>query len=222
MSECLQYEIDPIKITESVLGGVLVAVDIITFSQDEYPKDTSYPICLIAAAHTRGLSIASKVYTRLFIANMATVSEEKSIIMGFASYLDTFNGGTLAAHYGACTSLDDGFDIPYLLLRTRDQHPEMYAGLTRSLARFRYHDTCQYAKEKMNLPSAELDYVESYFSLARKPEAQMDGDVRAGMAEYWKSGDTSVLRYGLTNVYNCLRIAQSQIRKSMCCTDIPL
>jgi len=73
----------------------------------------------------------------------------------------------------------------------------------------------------MSLPSAELDYVESYYGLARTPDAVIP-DVKAAMDGYWRSGDASALRSGLANAYNCLRIAQSQIKKTICCTDIPL
>ena len=47
-------------------------------------------------------------------------------------------------------------------------------------------------------------------------------DARTAMDSYWRSGDASVLKNGLANAYNCLRIAQSQIKKTICCTDIPL
>lgn len=220
MSECLQFEIDPLKITESVIGGVLMAVDVLVFSPDDYPSDPEHPVCMIAAAHTTGLSSISKVYTKLFVANTASPLEESLIIKSFCGYLDVFNGGTLAVHYGATESMDEGFDLPYLLLRARDNHPEVYIDLKRGLGKFRFHDTCMFARKNLNLSSNDLEHVESYYGLARKPEAGIS-DVRAGFARYWREGDASVLRFGLTNVYNCIRIAQSQIRRSICCTDVP-
>jgi hypothetical protein len=71
------------------------------------------------------------------------------------------------------------------------------------------------------VPSADLDYVEGYYGLRRVEEAMVD-DVRASLAAYWRAGDQGVVKYALANAYNCLRVAQSQIRKSICCTDIPL
>ncbi|MCD1294693.1 hypothetical protein CUJ83_06725 [Methanocella sp. CWC-04] len=222
MSESFQFEIDPLKISESYLGGVLVALDVLSFSEEEYPGEPEDPICLIAAAHTTGLSSISKVYTKLFVASDPSIFEEGQVIKNFYTYLDMFEGGTLVTHYGCGKSLDDGFDIPYMLLRVRDNHPEVYPGLKRALLKFREHDTCSYVKSKMNLPSPELDYVESFYGLIRKPDAELSGDVRSCMAAYWKAGQGDVLKHGITNVYNCIRIAQSQIKKTICCTDIPL
>lgn len=220
MSQCLQFEIDPLKISGEAVGSVLVALDISVYSKEEYPGPTA-PVCIISASHTGGLSSISKVYTKLFIAGSPTLAEEKLIIRDFSAYLSMFEGGTLAVHYGASDSADEGFDVPYLLSRTKNEHTEIYPALHRALARFKRHDTCSYVKEHMNLPSAELDYVESYYGQARKQDAIV-GDVKSAMDEYWRTGDGTALKSGLTNAYNCLRIAQSQIKKTICCTDIPL
>lgn len=221
MSQCLQFEIDPLKISGDVVGSVLVSVDILIYSKDEFPKEPKEPICLISVAHTGGLSSISRAYTKLFIAGSPALSEEKAILRDFAAYLDMFDGGTLAVHYGASDSPDEGLDVPYLLARAKDEHPELYPTLRRALSRFKRHDTCAYVKEHMNLPSAELDYVESYYGLARKQDAII-GSARSAMEDYWRSGDTMALKCALANAYNCLRIAQSQIKKTICCTDIPL
>ena len=221
MSQCLQFEIDPLKISDNFVGSVLVAVDVIAYARDEYPRDAKAPICLIAAAHTGGLSSVSRVYTKLFVAGGTAASEERSVLRDFSSYLDMFEGGTLAAHYGACDSPDEGFDLPYILLRVRDCHTDLYPVTRRALSKFKRHDTCAYAKSHINLPSSELDYVENYYGLARKPEAVI-GDAMSAMDSYWKAGDATALRYALTNAYNCIRIAQSQLKKTICCTDFPL
>jgi hypothetical protein len=218
MSQTLQFEIDPLQISGDVVGSVLVALDVLVYSREDYPQPKE-PVCLIAAAHTGGLSSISKVYTKLFVAGSPEALEEKLILRDLSAYLNMFEGGTLAAHFGALD--EEGFDVPYLLARTKFVHPEVYPTLRRALGRLKRHDTCLYVKENMNLPSAELDYVESYYSLARRPEAIM-ADTRAAMDDYWRSGDTSALKSGLTNAYNCLRIAQSQLKKTICCTDIPL
>lgn len=221
MSQCLQFEIDPLKVTENVVGSVLVALDVVPYAREDYPKDAKAPICLVAAAHTGGLSSISRVYTKLFIASSGTAAEERAILRDFGAYLDMFEGGTIAAHYGAVDSIEDGFDLPYILLRVRGDHPELYPVVRRALNKFKRHDTCAYAKEHLNLPSSELDYVESYYGLARRPEAVI-GDARSAMDAYWKAGDTTALKYALTNAYNVIRIAQSQIKKTICCTDIPM
>jgi DNA polymerase elongation subunit (family B) len=220
MSQTLQFEIDPLRISGDFVGSVLVAVDVMAYSREDYPRPDA-PVCLIAAAHTGGLSSISKAYTKLFIAGAPTLQEERLIMRDFAAYLDMFDGGTLAAHYGASDQEDEGFDVPYLLARAKSLHPEVYVSLRRPLNKLKRHDTCAYVKENMNLPSAELDYVESYYGLARKPDAIIP-DVKAAMDSYWRSGDASALKSGLANAYNCLRIAQSQIKKTICCTDIPL
>ncbi|HTY91751.1 MAG TPA: hypothetical protein VMC84_11295 [Methanocella sp.] len=220
MSQTLQYEIDPLRISGEFVGSVLVAVDVMAYSREDYPRPES-AICLIAAAHTNNLSSISKAYTRLFVAGAPTLLEEKLILRDFAAYLDMFDGGTLAAHYGASDSPDEGFDVPYLLARAKNEHPELYASLRRPLGRLRRHDTCAFVKENMSLPSAELDYVESYYGLARRPDAIIP-DTRAAMDSYWRTGDAPALKSGLANAYNCLRIAQAQIKKTICCTDIPL
>jgi hypothetical protein len=218
MSQTLQFEIDPLRVSENVVGSVLVALDILAYSKEDYPRPTE-PVCLIAAAHTGNLSSISKAYMKLFIAGGP--AEEKLVLRDFSAYLGMFDGGTLAAHYGASDSPEEGFDVPYLLSRAKREHPELYPALGRALARFKRHDTCGYVKENMNLPSAELDYVESYYGLARKADAIIP-DVRTAMDAYWGSGDATVLKNGLVNAYNCLRIAQSQLKKTICCTDVPL
>ena len=221
MSQCLQVEIDPLKISDQYLNGVLLAVDVLAFSRDECPAEADQPVCLIAAAHTTGLSAVSRVYARLFVGSTASELEESQVLKGFLSYLDLFDGGTITAHYGAVETAEEGFDLPYLMLRARDAHPELYPPLKHALKKFHKHDTCLYVKHNMSLPSADLDYVEGYYSLLRGADASID-DPRSGLATYWRDGDRAVLRYGLANVYNCLRIAQAQIKKSVCCTDIPL
>jgi hypothetical protein len=221
MSQCLQVEIDPLRISQDYLNGVLVAVDVLAFSPDEYPAGSDYPICLIAAAHTTGLSSISKAYVKVFVGATASELEEGQVLKGFLNYIDTFDGGTIAAHYGATESIETGFDLPYMLLRARDYHPEIYPRLRQTLMRFRKHDTCLFVKDHLSVPSADLDYVEGYYGLRRVEEAMVD-DVRASLAAYWRSGDQGVVKYALANAYNCLRVAQSQIRKSICCTDIPL
>jgi DNA polymerase elongation subunit (family B) len=221
MSECLQVEIDPLKISDEYLNGVLVAVDVLPFSPDEYPSGADQPVCLIAAAHTTGLSSISKAYMKLFVAATASELEEGLVLKGFLSYIDTFDGGTVAAHYGATDAIEEGFDLPYLLLRARDYHPEIYPLLRHTLLKFRKHDTCLYVKDRMNVPSADLDYVEGYYGLPRVDESRVE-DVRAALAAYWRAGDRTVIKYAIANAYNTLRIAQSQIRKSICCTDISL
>ena len=221
MSQCLQVEIDPLKISDQYLNGVLLAVDVIPFSHDECPSEPDQPVCLIAAAHTSGLSSISRVYAKLFVAGTASELEERQVMKSFLSYLDMFDGGTLAAHYGAVETAEEGFDLPYLLLRARDVQPELYPHLKHALKKFRKHDTCLYVKNNMNLPSADLDYVEGYYGLLRRPEAVVD-DPRASLAAYWRDGERSVLKFGLANVYNTLRIAQAQIKKSVCYTDFPL
>ncbi|HTX43466.1 MAG TPA: hypothetical protein VMC61_01965, partial [Methanocella sp.] len=148
-------------------------------------------------------------------------AEEKQVLRDFSTYLGMFDGGTLAAHYGASDTPEEGFDVPYLLYRAKHEHPELYPSLRRALGRFKRHDTCNFVKENMNLPSAELDYVESYYGLARRPDAIIP-DVRGAMDGYWGTGDPAVLKHALTNAYNCLRIAQAQLKKTICCTDIPL
>ena len=220
MSQTLQFEIDPLKVSGDVVGSVLVAVDVLAYAREGYPRPEA-PICLIAAAHTSNLSSISRAYTKLFIAGAPTLQEEKLILRDFAAYLDMFDGGTLAAHYGAADSPEEGFDVPYLLARAKGEHPEVYVSLRRPLNRLKRHDTCAYVKENMSLPSAELDYVESYYGLARRPDAIVP-DAKTAMDSYWRSGDASALKNGLTNAYNCLRIAQAQIKKTICCTDIPL
>jgi len=112
MSQTLQFEIDPLRISGDFVGSVLVAVDVMAYSREDYPRPDA-PVCLIAAAHTGGLSSISKAYTKLFVAAAPTLQEEKLIIRDFAAYLDMFDGGTLAAHYGA--SNEEGFDVPYLM-----------------------------------------------------------------------------------------------------------
>lgn len=221
MSQCLQVEIDPLKISDQYLNGVLLAVDVLAFSHEECPVEPDQPVCLIAAAHTSGLSAVSRVYARIFVAATASELEEKQVLKSFLAYLDMFDGGTLAAHYGAVETAEEGFDLPYSLLRARDVHPELYPSLKHALKKFRKHDTCLYVKHNMNLPSADLEYVEGYYSLLRRPDATVD-DPRASLAAYWRDEDRSVLKFGLANVYNTLRIAQSQIKKSVCCTDVPL
>jgi hypothetical protein len=221
MSQCLQVEIDPLKITEEYLNGVLVAVDVLPFSPEEYPASPDYPVCLVAAAHTSGLSSISRAYVKLFVAATASELEEGQVLKGFLSYLDMFDGGTIAAHYGACEDIEHGFDLPYVMLRARDYHPGLYPQLRHALLKFRKHDTCAFVKANLNVPSADLDYVENYYGLRRCDDARAE-DARAGMAAYWRSGDQGIIKYALANAYNCLRIAQSQIRKTICCTDIPL
>ncbi len=221
MSQCLQMEIDPLKITDEYLKGVLISVDALVFSPDEYPSGTDQPVCLIAAAHTTGLSSISKAYVRVFVGATASELEEGQVLKSFLGYLDMFGAGTITAHYGAVEGIENGFDLPYMLLRARDSHPEIYPGLRRTLAAFRKHDTCLFAKAHLNTPSADLDYVESYYGLQRTDEARVE-DVRAALAAYWRESDPAVVKYAVANVYNTLRIAQSQIRKSICCTDIPL
>jgi hypothetical protein len=218
MSQTLQFEVDPLRVSEDIVGSVLVAVDVLAYAREEYPRPTE-PVCLIAAAHTGNLSSVSKAYVKLFVAG--SPAEEKLVLRDFTAYLGMFDGGTLAAHYGAVETAEEGFDLPYLLLRARDVQPELYPALKHALKKFRKHDTCLYVKHNMNLPSADLDYVEGYYGLLRRPEAAVD-DPRASLAAYWRDGDRSVLKFGLANVYNTLRIAQAQIKKSVCCTDIPL
>ncbi len=220
MSQTLQFEIDPLKISGEIVGSVLVAIDIMAYSREDYPRPTE-PVCLIAVAHTTNLSSISRAYTKLFVAGGPTPAEEKLILRSLSAYLDMFEGGTLAVHYGASDSPDEGFDVPYLLARTGNEHPELYPTLARALARFKRHDTCGYVKAHLALPSAELDYVESYYGLARRPAAIIP-DARSAMDGYWRAGDAAALKSGLANVYNCLRIAQAQIKKTICCTDIPL
>lgn len=220
MSQTLQFEIDPLRISSDVVGSVLVAIDVLAYSREDYPMPGP-PICVIAAAHTNNLSSISKAYTKLYIAGSPSAAEEKLILREFTAYLDMFDGGTLVSHYGASDSADEGFDVPYLLARAKGEHPELYPSLRRALGRFKRHDTCGYVKENMNLPSAELDYVESYYGLARKQDAIIP-DVKAAMDGYWSAGDASALKNSLANAYNCLRIAQAQIKKTICCTDIPL
>jgi hypothetical protein len=221
MSECLQVEIDPLRISDEYLNGVLMAVDVLSFSPDEYPTGSDQPICLIAAAHTTGLSSVSKAYMKLFIAATASELEEGQVLKDFLGYLDLLSRGTIAAHYGAVEGIENGFDLPYLLLRARDYHPGVYSPLRHALNNFRKHDTCLYVKSHLNTPSADLDYVEGYYGLQRIEEARID-DVRAALASYWRAGDPAVVKYALANAYNTLRIAQAQIRKSICCTDISL
>jgi uncharacterized protein YprB with RNaseH-like and TPR domain len=221
MSECLQVEIDPLKITDEYLNGVLVSVDVLSFSPDEYPSGTDQPICLIATAHTTGLSSISKAYVKVFIGATASELEEGQVLRSFLNHIDMFNGGTITAHYGAVEGIENGFDLPYMLLRARDCHPEIYPKLRHALSGFRKHDTCLFVKSHLNVPSADLDYVESYYGLQRIEEARVD-DVRAALAAYWRESDPAVIKHAIANAYNTLRIAQSQIRKSICCTDIPL
>jgi uncharacterized protein YprB with RNaseH-like and TPR domain len=221
MSECLQVEIDPLKISDEYLNGVLISVDVLSFSPDEYPSGSDQPVCLIAAAHTTGLSSVSKAYVKLFLGATASELEEGQVLKGFLGHLDLFGRGTIAAHYGAVEGIENGFDLPYLLLRARDYHPDLYPQLRHALNGFRKHDTCLYAKAHLNTPSADLDYVERYYGLQRVEEARVD-DVRAALAAYWRESDQAVIKYAIANAYNTLRIAQSQIRKSICCTDIPL
>lgn len=221
MSKCLQVEIDPIKISHEVLGGVLVAMDILTYSPEEYPSDPKYPVCVIAVSHTSGLSWASRAYTKLYIAAEPSIKEEALILRDFADYLDVLGGGTLTAHYGA---LDEGdvFDLPYLLGRARAVHPSIYPKLAVSLGHFKRHDTCLYVRERMGLPSSELEYAESHYGLTRGADVILEDDMRAYMDRYWKIGDEKVLKHAITNVYNTLRIAQAQIRKSIRCADFLL
>ena len=221
MSECLQLEIDPLKISDEYLNGVLVAVDVLVFSPDEYPAGADQPVCLIAAAHTTGLSSVSKAYVKVFAGATASELEEGQVLRAFLTYLETLCGGTIAAHYGAAESIEAGFDLPYLLLRARDHHPELYPQLRHALQQFRKHDTCLFVKDHLNVPSADLDYVEGYYGLQRVDGARID-DVRAALAARWRTGDQAVIRHAVANAYNTLRIAQAQIRKSICCTDIPL
>jgi DNA polymerase elongation subunit (family B) len=221
MSECLQVEIDPLRISDEYLNGVLVSVDILSFSPDEYPSGSDQPICLIAAAHTTGLSSISKAYVKVFMGATASELEEGQVLKGFLGYIDRFNGGTIAAHYGAVEGIENGFDLPYMLLRARDYHPEIYPQLRHALNGFRKHDTCLFVKANLNTPSADLDYVEGYYGLQRVEDARVD-DVRAALAAYWRAGNRTVVKYALANAYNTLRIAQSQIRKSICCSDISL
>lgn len=221
MSKCLQVEIDPIRISHEALGGVLVAVDILTYSPDEYPSDPKYPVCLIAVSHTSGLSWASKAYTKLYIAADSSVKEEGLILRDFADYLDILGGGTLTAHFGALDG-NDVFDVPYLLGRAKAAHPQVYPKLSSSLAHFKRHDTCMYVREKMGLPSSELEYAESHYGLTRGPDAILEDDIRAAMDRHWKARDEMVLKFAITNVYNTLRIAQAQIRKSIRCADFLL
>lgn len=221
MSQSLQVEIDPLKISENYLNGVLLAIDVLAFSPDEYPSSPDFPVCLITAVHTSGLSSISRAYAKMFVAATASELEESQVLKSFISHVDMFDGGTIAAHYGACEGIEQGFDLPYMLLRARDCHPELYPHLRHTLLKFKKHDTCSFVKDNMNMPSADLDYVESYYGLKRCEDARVD-DARASLAAYWRENDSSVIKYGLANAYNCLRIAQSQIRKSICCTDIPL
>ncbi len=218
MSQALQFEIDPLRASADAVGSVLVALDVLAYSREEYPRPAE-PVCLIAAAHTGSLSSVSRAYVKLFVAG--SPADEKPVLRDFTAYLGMFDSGTLAAHYGASDSPEEGFDVPYLLARARTSHPELEPALRRALGRLKRHDTCSYAKENLNLPSAELDYVESYYGLARKPDAIIP-DVRTAMDAYWRAGDATVLKNGLTNAYNCLRIAQAQLKKTICCTDIPL
>ncbi len=158
---------------------------------------------------------------KLFIGATASELEEGQVLKGFADYIDLFSGGTVTAHYGAVEGIENGFDLPYMLLRARDYHPELYPRLRHSLQKFRKHDTCLFVKNHMNVPSADLDYVEGYYGLQRVDEARVE-DVRAALAAYWRAGDQAIIRYAIANAYNTLRIAQSQIRKSICCSDISL
>lgn len=218
MSRTLQYEIDPLRISGEFLGGVLVAVDVMAYAAEDYPGPGA-PVGLVAAAHTTGLSSISRAYVKLFVAGAPSQDEEGAVLRDFAAYLGTFDGGTLAAHYGAADSPDEGFDVPHLLGRARAAHPGLYPALRRALDGFRRHDTCAYAKENLALPSAELDYVEGYYGLARVPGAIIP-DVKTALDAYWGAGDAAALKCGVANAYNCLRIAQAQIRKAICCTDI--
>ncbi len=220
MSQTLHLEIDPLRASEDAVGSVLVALDVLAYSREEYPLPAE-PVCLIAAAHTGNLSSVSRAYVKLFVAGGPSAAEEKCALRDFSAYLGMFDSGTLAAHYGASDSPDEGFDVPYLLARANLAHPELRPALGRALGRFKRHDTCNYVKENMSLPSAELDYVESFYGLARRPDAIIP-DARTAMDAYWRAGDPGVLKYALTGAYNCLRIAQAQLKKTICCTDIPL
>ena len=123
MSQCLQFEIDPLKISEDVVGSVLVAVDVIAYAREEHPREARSPICLVAAAHTGGLSSISRVYTKLFVAAAPSREEERAILRDFSAYLGMFDGGTLTAHYGAFE--ENGFDLNYIVTRIREGHPEL-------------------------------------------------------------------------------------------------
>ncbi len=221
MSECLQVEIDPLQISDEYLNGVLVAVDILSFSPDEYPSGSDQPDLPDRRGAYDRAQLHQQGVRKAFVGATASELEEGQVLKGFLGYLDMFNSGTIAAHYGAVEGIENGFDLPYMLLRARDYHPEIYPQLRHALDGFRKHDTCLFVKAHLNTPSADLDYVEGYYGLQRVEEARVD-DVRAALAAYWRESDPAVIKYAIANVYNTLRIAQSQIRKSICCTDIPL
>ena len=101
MSQTLQFEIDPLRISSDVVGSVLVAIDVLAYSREDYPLPGP-PVCVIAAAHTNNLSSISKAYTKLYIAGSPSAAEEKLILREFTAYLDMFDGGTLAAGTMRC------------------------------------------------------------------------------------------------------------------------
>jgi hypothetical protein len=222
MSKSLQFEIDPLKVSEEAIGGVLIGVDVLSFSTEDYPQKAGDPICIVAAAHTSGLSSISKVYTRLFVAGSATIDEEGQVLASLNEYLGKFNTGTLTAHYGFGQDIAEGYDLPYIMARAKECHPQLYVPLMTAAGKYRQHDICRFAKENTSMPSTDMDDLEGYYGIPRNEASILDGDVRSAIMDYWKAGDGRALRYAVANVYDCIRIAQAQIRRSVCCTDVPL
>jgi len=207
-----QFEVDPYAIAEQQIGPCLAAFDIETYSA-ELPTEAQDPVVAIGVGHTTGLGAASKVYLRCFASPSPALEDEARLLERFLDHLDLLPGGTLCAHWGFGETLEDGFDTPYLRLRCRKHHPHLPGRLEGSMARWRQHDTCR-GSIAPTYVSRSLYALEDYHGLFRPEDLRVPGDqVQHLVRAFWEQNDPTLLHYNIADVYNCLRLAQNQLRK---------
>jgi len=207
-----RFEVDPYAIAEQEVGSCLAAFDIETYSA-QFPKDAQDPAVVIGVGHTVGLGSASKVYLKCFASSSPTLEDEARLIKNFLDYLDLLPGGTLCAHWGFGNDIGDGFDAPYLLRRCRDHHPDLPGRLEASLARWKHHDTCKSSVAPASVKHS-LYALEEYYGLYRAAKLRVPGEeVQNLVRAFWDDEDSTLIHYNLTDVYNCLRLGQNQLKK---------
>ena len=212
MTPQFQFEVDPYAIAEQQVGPCLAAFDIETYSA-ELPAEAQDPAVVIGVGHTTGLGVASKVYLRCFASSSPALEDEAGLVEQFLAHIDLLPGGTLCAHWGFGETLEDGFDAPYLRRRCREHHPALPGRLEASLARWRQHDTCRRSVAPDHV-SRSLYALEDYHGLFRPAHLRVPGDqVQYLVRAFWEQKDPTLVQYNMADVYNCLRLAQNQLRK---------
>ena len=208
----MQLEVDPYDIAEQEVGPCLAAFDIETYSAS-FPNEAQDPVVVIGICHTTGLGAASKVYLRCYASPSPSPEDEAKLIDDFIEYINLLPGGTLCAHWGFGETLEDGFDTPYLKKRCIEHHPEIHGRLGEALSRWKQHDTCKLSVAPARIKRSLYD-LEDYHGLFRPDELRVPGeDVQELVRSFWDSGDRKLLQYNMTDVYNCLRLAQNQLKK---------